>query len=206
MTDVTHEISTVARSVGRRTLEAGEARVLTISRTYPTDQADLWDACTTPERIARWFLPVTGELRVGGRYQLEGNAGGVVERCEAPHGFAATWEMGDEVSWVTVRLEPEGDGRTRFTLEHLAHVDDVRWAEFGPAAAGIGWDLGLLGLERHLPDPASVVDEAAFTATDEGRVFMAAAGREWGEAAVAAGDDPAAARAAAERTVGFYSG
>ena len=29
---------------------------------------DVWDACTNPERIPRWFLPVSGDLRLGGRY------------------------------------------------------------------------------------------------------------------------------------------
>ena len=35
MIDVTHRISAVARTVGTRTLEAGEARVVTVARSYP---------------------------------------------------------------------------------------------------------------------------------------------------------------------------
>ena len=54
--------------------------------------------------------------------------------------------MGDEVSWIEVHLTPESDERTRFTLEHVAHVDDQRWTEYGPGAVGVGWDSGLLGL------------------------------------------------------------
>ena len=64
------------RTVGTRTLEAGEARVVTISQSYATDAADLWDACTNIERIPRWFLPISGDLKVGGSYQLEGHASG----------------------------------------------------------------------------------------------------------------------------------
>src|SRR5690242_10613831 len=75
MIDVAEQISAVRREVGGRVLEAGEARVVTLSRTYSTELSDLWDACTNPERIPRWFLPVAGELHEGGRYQLEGNAG-----------------------------------------------------------------------------------------------------------------------------------
>jgi uncharacterized protein YndB with AHSA1/START domain len=56
--------------------------------------------CTNPERIPRWFLPVSGELKEGGRYQLEGNAGGTITRCDPPHGFDATWEMGSDMSWI----------------------------------------------------------------------------------------------------------
>jgi uncharacterized protein YndB with AHSA1/START domain len=72
-----------------------------------------------PERIPRWFLPVSGELRAGGRYQLEGNAGGTIERCDPPTGFSATWEFGGSVSWIEVRLTVTGNGGTRLELEHV---------------------------------------------------------------------------------------
>ena len=109
--DVAHHISEVSRTVGTRTLESGEARVLTASRVYPTDVDDLWDAVTNPDRIARWFLPVSGDLRVGGRYSLQGNADGTIEECEPPNRFAATWEFGGQVSWIEVRIEEEDDGQ-----------------------------------------------------------------------------------------------
>ena len=70
MIDVAHEISSVDRRIGSRTLPAGEARALTISRVYDTTPEDLWDACTNPERLPRWFLPVSGDLRPGGRYAV----------------------------------------------------------------------------------------------------------------------------------------
>ena len=54
------------------------------SRSYDTDIDDLWEAITNAERIPRWFLPITGELRLGGRYQLQGNAGGTITACEPP--------------------------------------------------------------------------------------------------------------------------
>ena len=65
MIDVTEEINAVRREVGGQTMEAGEARVVTVSRSYPAELADVWDACTNPERIPRWFLPVSGELKEG---------------------------------------------------------------------------------------------------------------------------------------------
>ncbi|MGN9804777.1 SRPBCC family protein [Micromonospora sp. L32] len=209
MTDVTHQISAVRRTVGSRTLEAGEARVMTISQTYDAPLEDLWDACTNAERIPRWFLPVSGELRLHGRYQLEGNAGGTIQRCDPPKSFAATWEYGDEVSWIEVRLTPEGDGRTRFELEHVAHVDDERWAEFGPGAVGVGWDLGLLGLASHLAADGSGISPEqaeAWMGSEEGRRFVTLSSESWGEASVAAGTDPEAARAATARTTAFYTG
>ncbi|OWV07966.1 polyketide cyclase [Micromonospora wenchangensis] len=209
MIETSQQISAVRRTVGSRTLEAGEARVLTISQTYPTTLDDLWDACTNAERIPRWFLPISGDLRLHGRYQFEGNAGGVVQRCDPPKGFAATWEMGDEISWIEVRLTPEGDERTRFTLEHVAHVDDVRWTEYGPGAVGVGWDSGLLGLASHLDaDGGGVTPDgaAAWIGSADGRRFMTLSGEAWAEADIAGGTEPQAARAAAARTIAAYTG
>ncbi|KKK05078.1 SRPBCC family protein [Micromonospora sp. HK10] len=209
MTDTTGQISAVERTVGSRTLPAGQARVLTISQTYDAPLADVWDACTTAERIPRWFLPVSGELKVGGRYQLEGNAGGTIERCDPPHSFAATWEYGGEVSGIEVRLTEAGAGRTRFELEHVAHVDDQRWAEFGPGAVGVGWDMGLLGLASHLAaDGSGVTPEQAaeWMGSDDARRFIVLSSQRWCEASVAAGTPADEARAAADRTTAAYTG
>jgi uncharacterized protein YndB with AHSA1/START domain len=208
MIDVTHQISAIDRQVGSRVLEAGEARTVVISQAYDATVDEVWDACTNPERIPRWFLPVTGELKEGGRYQLEGNAEGTIERCDPPRGFDATWEYGGEMSWIELRLSDDGDGRTRFVLTHIAHVDDERWAEFGPAAVGIGWDLALMGLGLHMASGAAVdpAEVAAWSASDEGRLFMQRSGEAWRDAHVASGLDPAdAAEAAATRTIAAYT-
>jgi uncharacterized protein YndB with AHSA1/START domain len=207
--DVIHEISGVDRRIGSRTLEAGTARSLTISRVYDTPLEDLWDACTNPERIPRWFLPISGDLRPGGHYELEGNASGTIERCDAPHRLDATWEYGGQISWIELRLTPEPDGRTRFVLEHLAHVDDELWDQFGPGAVGVGWDQALLGLSLHLTSGDEQLDReavAAWQASDDGRQFVRESSERWAEASIAAGTDAAEARAAAERTTDFYTG
>lgn len=205
MIDVTEQISAVRREVGGRVLEAGEARVITVSRSYPASIADVWDACTNPDRIPRWFLPVSGELTEGGRYQLEGNAGGTVTRCDPPGGFDATWEMGGDTSWVELRLTDEGYGRTLFQLHHIAHVDDERWTQFGPGAVGVGWDGGLLGLALYLLLGDAVSDPMAFALSDEGRAFLRRSAAEWGAAHAAAGVDAEVADAAAARTSAFYA-
>jgi uncharacterized protein YndB with AHSA1/START domain len=207
MIEVAGHVNETTRSVGSRTLEAGEARTVRIARDYVAPLEDLWDACTNPERIPRWFLPVSGDLRPGGRYQLEGNAGGTIESCDPPRGFSATWEYGDQLSWIELRLSPAGDGRTRFELEHIAHVDD-KWEQFGPGAVGVGWDLALVGLSLHLGsgetvDPAAV---QSWMATEEGKRLVEHCGVAWGDASAAAGTEPDAARRAAERTTAFYTG
>ncbi|WP_045742903.1 SRPBCC family protein [Actinoplanes rectilineatus] len=208
MIDVRHQISDVRRTLGDRTLEAGEARVLTISQSYDTDVDDMWEVVTDADRIARWFLPVTGDLKEGGRFQFEGNAGGTITGCDRPRSYAATWEFGDQTSWVEVHLTPEGPDRTRFTLRHTAPVDD-HWEQFGPAAVGIGWDSGLLGLAMHLSAPDAPRDPAeimAWSASDDGKLFMRLSADAWAEADSATGTEAEVARTRASNTYTAYTG
>ena len=180
-------------------------------RSYDTTVEDLWDAITTPERLARWFLPVEGELKVGGRYQLKGNAGGTITRCERPKALEVTWEMMGGMSWVNLRFAADGK-KARLTLEHIAPKDGIgeeHLKKYGPGAVGIGWDLGLLGLERHFKAPDVKLSHAEFEAwsvSAEGKAFVRKSGDAWGEAHAASGEDPKEARARAERTIAFYTG
>jgi uncharacterized protein YndB with AHSA1/START domain len=209
MSDVARQIDLVTRHVAEREIEAGSARTVAIARTFDTTPEDLWDACTDQKRIPRWFRPVSGDLRLGGRYQVEGNADGVIERCDPPRSFAATWEYGGNTSWIEVRVTATADDRARFELEHTALVEDGgHWEQYGPGAVGVGWDTGLLGLAGHLRAATAVdpADALAWMASDEGREFMTLSSRRWGEAAIAAGADPEEARAAAERTTAAYTG
>ena len=208
MIDVTEEINAIRRTVGSRTLEAGEARVITVSRSYATTLDDLWDACTNAERIPRWFLPVSGDLRVGGRYQFEGNAGGTIERCDPPRSVEATWEFGGDVSWVQLRLVPESEDRTR--LEARARRPRRRGALGGVRARRGRRRVGrrVFGLGQHLGTGEGVTPEsaAAWMASEEGVAFMRGSSEAWREASVAAGTPEDEARAAADRTTAAYTG
>jgi uncharacterized protein YndB with AHSA1/START domain len=207
MIDVTHQINAVRRTVGSRTLEAAEARVVTISQAYDTDADDLWDACTDIDRIPRWFLPITGDLKVGGHYQLDGNAHGTILTCDPPREFTATWECGDDVSWIELRVIGEGPHRSRFELQHISHVDD-HWEQFGPGAVGMGYDGALVGLALHV-STGKAVDSLAgqqWMTSEEGRQFMKLSGEAWYEANIASGADAQWARSAADRCVAAYLG
>ena len=205
--DPAETIGAVVRKVASREHLGKPARVVVAGRRYDTDIDDLWDALTNAERIPRWFLPISGELRLGGRYQFRGNAGGEITRCEPPRLLSVTWEYGAEVSWLNVTLAADGPG-TRLELEHIAHVPDDRWDQFGPGAVGVGWDLGLMGLAKHLASGAAVDPAAAFAwqTSEEGKAHMRACSEAWGRASIAAGTNEAAALAAARRTSAFYTG
>lgn len=196
----------VTREVRDSSRDGVPTKVAVARRTYAAERDDLWDALTSAERLPRWFLPVSGDLTVGGRYQLEGNAGGTVERCTAPESFAVTWEFGDMVSWLTVHLTP-ADGGTTLELVHEAAVDPDLWKQYGPGATGVGWDLSLMGLGLHLASGASLdpAEVQAWSLSPEGIEFARLASTGWVDAAIAAGDDADQSRAAGERTLAFYT-
>ena len=187
------------------------ARVVQGARGFTAGAGDLWGAVTDVERIPRWFLPISGELALGGRYQLEGNAGGTITRCDRPDGFDVTWEFAGQVSWVAVGLEPDGDG-ARLTLRHIMPKDEAgeaHWAQYGPGATGVGWDLACCGLALHLARGGGRVDRSesdAWLASAAGKDFVRRCARDWSEAHIAAGEAPDTARAMAGETARFYTG
>ena len=206
----TNALGAEFRQFEERDHEGKPARVVIAVRTYDTHCEDLWDALTNIERIPRWFLPIEGDLRPGGRYQLKGNAGGSITRCDPPREFDITWEFGGGLSWVRVRLDAQGT-RTRFTLEHIVHASDLdqHWAQFGPGAVGIGWDLTLHGMDLYLNGDGSAVDHAAahaWMASDAGKAFMRTSASAWAEAHIAGGADPDTARGMAARSSAAYTG
>lgn len=205
--DVARQIGAVVRAVENRERDGKPVRAVIATRSYDTDIDDVWDALTNEERIPRWFLPISGELKLGGRYQFKGNAGGTITACEPPRHLAATWEFGGGMSWVEVSLAEEAEGITRLELQHIAPIDP-HWEQFGPGAVGVGWELGLVGLDLHLTSgaPNNAGQFEAWTVSDEGKGFVRGSSDGWGRAAIAAGEEPEAAKAAAERTRAFYTG
>lgn len=198
----------VTRTVSTVDLDGVPARRTVMTRTFPTDRDDLWDAVTNPARIPRWLMPISGDLKVGGSYQLEGNAGGTVEECEAPERFRVTWQMGPATTWLTVTLTSDGDAGTQLRLEHVGVVPEELWAQFGPSATGIGWDMMLLALGLHTSSGEAVdpAEAAAWTASPEGVAMTEQSALLWQDADAAAGTDPDAAAQRAAFTVAVYTG
>ncbi|GAA5202563.1 SRPBCC domain-containing protein [Microbacterium jejuense] len=215
MVDVQGQLDAVSREIADEDIDGYASRVQTLAQTYPSPIDDVWDAVTTAARIVRWFQPISGDLRVGGRYQIENNAGGEIQECVPPAGgiahYRATWEYGGGVTWLTVRLTAEGEDATRVELEHVARTDDVPpgfWETYGPGATGVGWDGGMLGLALHLTGATgpSPEEAEAWAFTSEGRAFYRGAADAWGAAQQASGADAATAAAAADNTFAFYTG
>lgn len=205
--DIEHQINAVERKLGSRIIDAKEAHVVTIGQSYDTDHNDLWDAVTNIERIPRWLMPISGDLTVGGSYQLEGQAGGTVLTCDPPKNFTATWEFGGGVSWIDVTVSADGPDRSRLVIEHIAHVDD-HWDQFGPGAVGMGWDSMVLGLAIHVATGEAIDPSFGqqWIVTDDGRGFLALSGERLCDANIAFGTDPSTARQMAQRCLAAYLG
>ena len=198
------------RETKEMTHDGRPARSVSGARSYDTDIEDLWDAVTNPDRIRRWFLPVSGDLKLGGRYQLEGHAGGKILDCDPPALLRATWEYGDDVSWITVTLKDDPKG-ARLTLEHVmlqGDKADEHWKQYGPGATGVGWELAFLALDYSLSNGNAAIDPAENTvwlSSAEGKAFIRASAAKWGEAHIAAGEQSDVANAMADRTARFYT-
>jgi uncharacterized protein YndB with AHSA1/START domain len=208
MKDILRELDAIQRETGSRPFGAGEGHTIVLRRRYDASIDDVWDAITNPDRITRWFLPVTGDLRLGGNYQLKGNAGGEILRCEPPKLLKVTWVYGvqpsdTDPSEVEVRLSPADDGETALELEHVAVVDPEFWDKYGPGAVGVGWDGALLGLGLHLAG-GTIDNPEAWEASAEAREFMTASSKAWGAAFEKSGASSAEVAAAVENTTNFY--
>jgi len=209
MIDIAREIEATTRTTADRPTRAGRGKAVVLRREYDAPIDEVWEALTSPARISRWFLPVSGDFRVGGRYQLEGNAGGEIVACERPSRFKVTWVFGepsspDDISEVEVTLAPVGAGRTRLQLEHVADVPPEQWGQFGPGAVGVGWDGVVMGLGLHLAGGA-IDDPNAWMVSDEGRDFYRRSSAAWGAAYRAAGADDDTVALAVANTNGFYA-
>ena len=205
--DIGRQLGAVTRGVSAREHEGKPVRAVMVAQTYSTTAEDLWEAITTADRLPRWLLPVTGDLRLGGRYQLQGNAGGEILVCQPPKHLYVTWEYGGEISWVDARIDALTPNSARLTVEHISPVNE-HWKQFGPGATGVGWDLMILGLGKHVETGSAKVAEEGmkWMMSEDGKSFVRQSSDLWRVAAIAGGADPDAAKAAADRTTAAFTG
>jgi uncharacterized protein YndB with AHSA1/START domain len=202
--DLIAELEHAKRAVGAGELRGATAYTVEIRRHLGAPVADVWSACTDPERLARWFLPVSGDLRPGGRFQLEGNAGGTITACDPPHRLEVTWEFGRmQPSVVGLELAPAGEDATELALRHTV-PDDDHWAQYGPGAVGVGWELPIAALATLIA--GTEAPKGGELMADPRTIdFMRHSAIAWGRAHEAAGASPEMAQNAAYRTSAFYA-
>jgi uncharacterized protein YndB with AHSA1/START domain len=175
MIDIAAQLKAIHREVTRRQGPDGEEVNVRIRRTYDAAVEDVWDALTDPDRTKRWFLPVSGDLRVGGSFQLEGNAGGEILRCEPPRLLRVTW--GGPRSLVELRLSPVGADHTTLELDHTVPIEMAQNAA-GSLYVGPGWDGVFVGLDMHLRGE-EIGDPVAVANSPEGQQMCARSLDAW---------------------------
>ncbi len=121
---------------------------------YDTAIEDLWEACTTPDRLARWIAQVSGDLRVGGDVQVvftsTWTGPGRIEVCDAPHHLLLTMQPGSEEECELEAWLTEEGSRTRLVVEERGLPRDSLYLH------GAGWQAHLEDLGQSLTTGASV--------------------------------------------------
>jgi uncharacterized protein YndB with AHSA1/START domain len=139
-----------------RLQSAGGKGIVRVEDVYDTDIDDLWSAITEPDRLARWWGLVEGDLRPGGEFRLsvEWEGSGRVEACEPPRLLKVTVRESDESyrkgrgvppfdSFIEATLTPKG-GQAILTVE-------VRGMPLDKIAYyGVGWQIHAENLAAHL--------------------------------------------------------
>jgi uncharacterized protein YndB with AHSA1/START domain len=190
------QIGAIQREVATKSAPDGEVVSVLLRRQYNAEVEDVWDAVTDHERIKRWFMPVRGDLREGGDFQLEGNASGRILRCEPPRLLRTTF--GGDTSFVELRLTPDGDGATTLELEHSVPLE-FAGSGAGALYVGPGWDGAFLALGLFL-DGQVTDDPVAAASSPEAQEFSRHSVDAWTATIEASGtagpDEVAAAREA----------
>lgn len=179
MIDIVSQLNAIHRRVERQLPDdgSGERVSVLLRRGYDAPIDDVWDAVTQPDRIKRWLMPISGELRVGGSFQLEGNAGGEILTCEPPRLLKVTF--GGPTSIVEVRLTPDGDHDTVLELEHSVGIE-IAQSGAGAMYVGPGWDGALLGLGLFLHGEA-IGDPVAAASSPQAQEFSKQSVHAWAE-------------------------
>ncbi len=146
--------------LGRIEREPDEVAVV-FDRHYATSPADLWQACTEPGRLARWFAPVTGDLRPGGEFTIHFDDDDVahcrIVSCDPPRGLVWEWPIGEVQTVVTIEVGADSDG-SRLTLRH------ARLSAGQAAGYAAGWDTYVRFLDAHVDGAPAPDWNATWTA------------------------------------------
>jgi uncharacterized protein YndB with AHSA1/START domain len=209
--DAALHLAATTRYVGRAQKNGAAPRSVELTRQFAVGVQQIWDAITQPARLGVWYGAVAGDLRAGKRFAIAQSASGAILHCRAPFNVAFSWEYGASISWVNMTLTQIAPAAAALQLVHSVPLDGeiagLDANSLGPAGLGIGWEWSLMELARHLARPDALrFDEQAFAALSQGRAFIAGSAAGWAAAAIADGDAPALAKAAAARAQAFFCG
>jgi uncharacterized protein YndB with AHSA1/START domain len=126
----------------------GDTGTVRMDDLYPTHAEDLWEAITSPDRVARWLGTVTGDLQRGGVVQMSLVSGWTgparIEACDPPYHLSLLANPGgDDETRMQATLTSEGDA-TRLRIEESGFSIDAL------PFHGSGWQAHTEDLRAHL--------------------------------------------------------
>jgi uncharacterized protein YndB with AHSA1/START domain len=125
----------------------GDRGTVRIEDRFDTDIADLWDAVTDPDRVARWIAVVSGDFRVGGtltgRFTSSWEGEMRVEVCDAPRHLRLLSGVGDDQTVMEAWLSEDGDGTRLVVEESGLPIENLPYH-------GSGWQVHIEDLGAHL--------------------------------------------------------
>ena len=156
------------RVLGRLAVADG-AGVVRIEDRYDTDIDDLWSAVTEPDRVARWYGKVDGDLRLGGAFTLyvasaDLHSTGRIDVCEPPRNLRVTTRETDESAQrgngpapfektIEATLTPDG-AQTILAIEvRGVPLDKIEYF-------GTGWQIHAENLAAYLTGSESADTES----------------------------------------------
>ena len=158
--------------------------IVRIEDVFDTDADDLWSAITQPERLARWYGEIEGDLTVGGLYTMYLQGPGLygvgrIETCEPPRHLRVvsaetdeSWRLGDDL--------PDLDGFAEVTLtrdgERTTLVIETGWMPVDQIAFyGVGWQLHVEHLAAYLAGSDNYDEQARWQELEPSYLELAAA-------------------------------
>ncbi|MBT2501863.1 SRPBCC domain-containing protein [Curtobacterium sp. ISL-83] len=137
-------------TTGTVRIEADGSGTVHMDRVYPTGIDDLWDAVTTPERLARWLVvqldgvPAVGKtVRAAFTSSWDGSVR--IDECDRPAHLRVTMLDDQDTTVTEAWLTAVDADHTRLVLEERGfRADEV-------ADHGAGWQV-------HVEDLATVLD------------------------------------------------
>lgn len=143
------------RPITRALLGTPQHPQLIFRRHYDASAADVLDACTDPQRLARWYGEIEGDpSAVGDTFTAhlgdeDDDAVGRILSCD-PQGFSISWSwQGEAPSVIRVGVADLPSGRSELTIDHA-----LAEPEHG-AGYGGGWEQMLQSLSRQIGDAAA---------------------------------------------------
>src|SRR3954447_8143511 len=136
--------------------------IVRIEDRFDTDLDDVWSALTEPERLARWYGKIEGELRVGGAFRARLHASGWegtgrVEECEPPRRLLIVSKEPDEPNEDSTEVTLTGDGdQTVLVVEQRGLPLDLLWAY------GAGLQIHVEDLAAHIAGRERDITETRF--------------------------------------------